>query len=308
MAMVSIPLEYLPTAEELPDSDDTPVDNELQNDLPNLLLELLRSIWADRQDWFWAVDMGIYYEPNIEEPAKSKVIVPDGFLALGVPRNTGERGRLSYVLWHEQVLPILVLEVVSQTYNGEYDEKLKQYESLGILYYVIYNAASGRRGLYKNHQSLEVYKLVEHKYELLTSVALLPEGGKMVWLPEIELAIGCTQGERGDWQREWLYWYDRNGVRYLSAEERAAKAEINTAKAEAKAASAQTKAASAQIKAASAQTKAASARAKAIEAKERAARAEEIVEQEKLNSQRERQQKERLADYLRALGIDPDRI
>ena len=33
--MVTIPYEYrqLPTAEDLPDSDETPVDNELQNDV-----------------------------------------------------------------------------------------------------------------------------------------------------------------------------------------------------------------------------------------------------------------------------------
>ena len=30
------PLACLPSAEELPDSDDTPVDNELQNLIPNL--------------------------------------------------------------------------------------------------------------------------------------------------------------------------------------------------------------------------------------------------------------------------------
>ncbi len=31
------PLQYLPSAEELPDSDDTPVDNELQILIPILL-------------------------------------------------------------------------------------------------------------------------------------------------------------------------------------------------------------------------------------------------------------------------------
>jgi hypothetical protein len=31
------PLDWLPTAEELPDSDDTPVDNELQELAPTLL-------------------------------------------------------------------------------------------------------------------------------------------------------------------------------------------------------------------------------------------------------------------------------
>jgi Uma2 family endonuclease len=219
--MVTIPSEYLrlPTAVDLPDSDDTPVDNELQNDIPNLLLNILRLIWGDRTDWFWGVDMGIYYEPDLENPEKSQVIVPDGFLAIGVPRYTDECGRLSYVLWQEKVLPILALEVVSKKYNGEYDRKLEDYQRLGILYYVIYNTTSGRRGLYKNHQSLEVYKLIGGKYELLPSGALLQEGGKMLWLPEIDLGIGCERGISGNWQREWMYWYDHSGTRYLTAEE-----------------------------------------------------------------------------------------
>jgi hypothetical protein len=39
--MLQIDLKHLPTSDELPDSDDTPVDNEDQNFLPNLLLFLL---------------------------------------------------------------------------------------------------------------------------------------------------------------------------------------------------------------------------------------------------------------------------
>jgi len=256
--MVTVPSKYrhLPTAEELPDSDETPVDNELQNDIPNILLNLLRSIWAERTDWFWGVDMGVYYEPNIEEPQKSKCIVPDGFLALGVPRYIGEGGRLSYVMWEENVLPILALEVVSHKYNGEYDLKLAKYEELGILYYVIYNYLSGRRGLYKKHHSLEVYKLVNGKYELLPSIALIQEKGEamgqMVWMPEIGLGIGCEQGVRDNYRQELVYWYDLQGIRYLTAEER--------------------------------------------------------VEKSEERADQEQQQKERLAAYLRSIGIDPDRV
>ena len=67
------PWQYLPTAEELPDSDDTPVDNELQNLIPNLLLASLALIWPERMDWFFGVDMGIYYIPQrYPEP-----LVPD---------------------------------------------------------------------------------------------------------------------------------------------------------------------------------------------------------------------------------------
>jgi Uma2 family endonuclease len=200
--MITIPVEYrqLPTAEDLPDSDETPVDNELQNHIPNVLLNLLMWIWRDRQDWFFGVDMCYYYEANIQEPKKSKSIVPDGFLAIGVPQLKSEGGRLSYVLWQERVKPILVLEVISKEYNGEYDQKLRQYQELGIIYYVIYNSLSGRRGLYKRHESLEVYKLINGKYELLPSVTLLSESGKsesgksesgkVIWIPEIDLGIG----------------------------------------------------------------------------------------------------------------------
>jgi Uma2 family endonuclease len=259
--MFTVPLEYqhLPTAKELPDSDETPVDNELQNDIPNILLNLLRDIWGDRFDWFWGVDMAVYYEPDLEKPKNSKAVVPDGFLALGVPRHIGEGGRLSYAIWEEKVLPILFFEVISKKYNDEYKQKLELYEKLGIRYYVIYNPLSGRRGKHKERSSLEVYQLIDGKYELMPAIALLPEGGEMVWLEGVGLGIGCVRNELYDWRREWLYWYDRNGVRYRTA-------------------------------------------------KEQAVMAEAIAERERNEKLQERQEKEKLAAYLRSLGINPDDI
>ncbi|MBD2620389.1 Uma2 family endonuclease [Microcystis flos-aquae FACHB-1344] len=205
----------LPSAEELPSSDETPVDNQLQNDLPNLLLSLLALIWSGRDDWYFGVDMAVYYNPD------ESAFVPDGFLAVGVNHDTGERGRLSYILWGEKyILPILFLEVISEKkYNSEYEEKFLNYQTLGILYYAIYNPLSGRRGRFKNRQRLEVYKLISGKYELLESE------NNRVWLPEIGLALGYEKGEHIAWYREWLYWYDQSGNRYLTAEERAKNAE-----------------------------------------------------------------------------------
>ncbi len=87
------PLLRLPTSEELPDSDDTPVYNEIQNLIPNLLLTVLSLVWGNRQDWFLGVDMGIYY---LYQQVRQPVLVPDGFLSLGVPRQKSDRGRLSY--------------------------------------------------------------------------------------------------------------------------------------------------------------------------------------------------------------------
>ncbi|MDJ0733790.1 MAG: Uma2 family endonuclease [Nostocaceae cyanobacterium] len=190
---------YLPSAEELPDSDETPVDNELQELIPGLLKAILLILWSERMDWFFGVDMGIYYHPD------KPPIVPDGFLSLGVERFYDEELRPSYVLWDENVIPILVLEVVSSTYRKEYSTKLEEYAALGVLYYVIYSSRRRRK------PRLEIHKLVNGKYEL--------QSGNPVWLPEIGLGIGCERGNYSGVTREWLYWYDESGMRYPTPKE-----------------------------------------------------------------------------------------
>jgi Uma2 family endonuclease len=237
------PLQYLPTAEELPDSDDTPVDNELQVLIPSLLRAILSWLWRERQDWFLGVNMGVYYHPQ------EAAIVPDGFLSLGVVRRKSDRGRLSYVLWQEDnIVPQWVLEVVSQTPGGEYGEKLQKYARLGVLYYTIYNPNHWKRD---KHEPFEVYRLENGQY--------VRQPGEPVWMPELELAVGRGQGVYEGWEREWLYWYDRQGNRFPSPEE--------------------------------------------IARQER-----QRAEQERQRAEQERQQAERLANYLRARGIDPDTI
>jgi Uma2 family endonuclease len=280
----------LPTAEELPCSDETPVDNQLQNDIPNLLLSLLAFIWAERDDWYFGVDMGIYYNPD--EPA----IVPDGFLAVGVKHDTGERGRLSYVLWEEAyIMPILALEVISEKYNGEYEDKFSDYQTLGILYYAIYNPFSGRRGRFKNRQRLEVYQLVAGKYDLL------PSENNRVWLPEIGLALGYEQGEHIAWVREWLYWYDESGDRYLTAEERANQERLIAQ---------QERLIAQQERLIAQQERLAKQEAEAIAQIERLAKeeAEAIATQERRAKEEATQKAQRLAERLRMLGINPDEM
>jgi Uma2 family endonuclease len=199
------PLDCLPSAEDLPDSDDTPVDNQLQHLISVLLETILAMAWADRMDWFFGVDMGIYYDPD--QPA----IVPDGFLSLGVERVFDENLRLSYVLWEEQRIPIMTIEVVSQKRRGEYSTKKEFYAQLEVLYYVVYNPQRRRK------PTLEVYRLVNGKYQL--------QRGNPVWLPEIGLGIGSEQGTYQGITREWLYWYDESGKRLLTPEERVRQAE-----------------------------------------------------------------------------------
>lgn len=244
---------HLPSADELPDSDETPVDNELQELIPGLLKAVLLILWAERLDWFFGIDMGIYFHPD--QPA----IVPDAFLSLGVERFYDEELRPSYVLWDENVVPSLVLEVVSPNYRKEYSDKLAEYQSLGVLYYVIYSSRRRRK------PRLEVYKLVNGKYEL--------QPQNPVWMPEIGLGIGCERGNYSGVTREWLYWYDAEGKRYLTPEE---------------------------------QVKYQAQRAQ--QESQRAQQEAQRAQQEAQCAQQLAQRAQQLAQRLRELGIDPDRL
>jgi Uma2 family endonuclease len=313
--------EQLPGSAELPDSDDTPVDNEGQNDIPNGLRLALAQLWSDRQDWFFGVDMGIYDREG--QRNKTPTIVPDGFLALGVTRRKGQFGRSSYVLAEEQnIVPILALEYLSKTYGGEYDRKLTVYAKLGVKYYLVYNP-EGRR----KHQKLELYELKDGAYERS------PES-EPFWLPELGLGIGRNQGILAGVQLEWLTWFDGDGNPYPLPEEaidrerrRAERAQRRTRLAQQRAEQeflraqreflrAQReqqraeqeflRAEREQAKSEQERQRAEQEQAKSEQERQRAEQERQRAEQEQAKSEQERKRAERLAAQLRALGIEPD--
>jgi hypothetical protein len=61
-------------------------------------------------------------------------------------------------------------------------------------------------------EKLEVYKLTNGEYIL--------QPRNPVWLPEIGLGIGKEIGTYQGITREWLYWFDETGKRFLTPEER----------------------------------------------------------------------------------------
>jgi Uma2 family endonuclease len=204
--MLPIDLQRLPSTAELPCSDDTPVDNEDQNLLPNLLLLLLTTLWSGRMDWYFGVDMAVYHTTGSNPRVP---VVPDGFLSVGVERRKGGKSRRSYATWEEgDVVPLFVLEMVSHRPGGEYDEKRDIYAKLGVLYYLVYNPEFWQRD---RHQPFELYKLERGEYCL--------QIGEPYWMPEVGLGIGRYQGKVGGLPQELLTWYDAQGDRHLSPEE-----------------------------------------------------------------------------------------
>jgi hypothetical protein len=120
----------------------------------------------------------------------------------------------------------------------------------------------------------QLYQLIDGEYVLQS------DGSKPYWMPEIGLGIGAENQSYGNNQREWLYWYDENDMRYPTPMERAEQLEQRAA-AESQRAS---------IEAAARNT------AEQLAAAEAAARTEA------------EQRADLLAAKLRELGIDPDSI
>jgi Uma2 family endonuclease len=269
------PLDWLPTAEELPECDGQPVDSELQERLATLLSYILAGVFKDRSDWFFGIDMGLYYNPD--EPP----VAPDGFLSIGVESVKSESLRPSYVLWEEKgIVPQFVLEVVSKKYRAEYTTKKDLYQSLGVLYYIVYNP------LRKRKNTLEVYRLVEGQY--------VPVIGNPVWMPEIGLGIGKERHNHQGRDREWLFWYNENNERYPTPQE-----QIEREYQESQKAKQQSKLARKQAR---------QAEREAQQAQQENQKAQQNVQRinEQLTLEKSRSQK--LADRLRQLGIDPDEI
>ena len=261
--MVSPPLSRLPSTTELPCSDDTPVDNEEQNLLPNLLLLALISLWAERMDWYFGVDMAVYHTTGVNPRVP---VVPDAFLSLGVERRKVSRegkGRLSYATWEEGgVAPMLTIEMVSQTPGGEYDKKLEIYRRLGVLYYVLYNPWYWKRD---RHQPFEVYKLEEGEYR--------QQIGEPFWMPEIGLGIGRGQQPVGGVEMEVLLWHDEAGQAYPLPE-----SELQEL------------------------------RSQLNKSQSLLSKSQLQLNESQLQRDAAEQKAERLAEYVRSLGLDPDNL
>ncbi|MGA1263060.1 MAG: Uma2 family endonuclease [Prochlorothrix sp.] len=278
------PPTHLPTLEELICSDDTPVDNEDQNLLPNLLLTTLLRIWADRTDWFFGVDMGIFHTTGNNPKVP---VVPDGFLSLGVDRRKEGRFRRSYLVWQEGgVVPSFVLEMVSHTARSEYQGKLEIYRKLGVLYYAVYNPEFWQRD---HHEPLEVYRLEQGQY--------VWQPGEPVWMPEIGLGIGRFQYAFMGIEQELLAWFDEAGEAYAPPEVSRQELQREQQRAERQRLLAQQE-----------RSRADRAESQLQQEQQRAVQAESQLQQEQQRAAQAEQTAQRLASYLRDLGLDPDNL
>lgn len=209
--------ETLPTMYDLPSEEigDAGMPDEFHAHQATLLNETFQppGYWPD--NYYSAIDMNLYYDAR--QPFWYKR--PDWFGVIGVPRFYERRDmRLSYVVWQEQVVPLIVVELLSpgtekedlgQTQRGAAAPPVKWevYEQiLRIPYYAVFSYAS---------TELHIFR---HDGQRFTEV--LNHGGRF-WLPEAALGLGLWQGRYHGADRLWARWYDAQGRWIPTDEERA---------------------------------------------------------------------------------------
>jgi Uma2 family endonuclease len=101
-------------------SDEPPLETELHLEQIMLLLKCLKWLWKDKNDFYAAGNLTIYYSPR---QLKSEYFRgPDFFVVLGCERKT----RKSWVVWEEDgKYPNLILEILSDS-TAKTDRGLKK--------------------------------------------------------------------------------------------------------------------------------------------------------------------------------------
>ncbi|NEP01298.1 MAG: Uma2 family endonuclease [Symploca sp. SIO2E9] len=220
------PRQTLPTMYDLLSED--PEEPGLPDEFHPLQSQLLWTTFRPR-NWnqdqvFSSMDLNLYYD--LRHPQWYKR--PDWFGVVGVSRlYDGRDLRLSYVIWQEQVSPLVIVELLSpgteeedlgQTVSepGKPPTKWQVYEQiLRVPYYVVFSRYTDQ---------MQGFCLVGERYQK----AQLTKGRLLI--PSIELSLGLWRGSYENIERLWLRWMTASGdliplaSEELSAAEQRAKA------------------------------------------------------------------------------------
>ncbi len=285
-------LEYpVPPAASLPTMYDLPSEEVGQPGMPDqfhevqarLLAETFQPPGFEREEIFSAIDMNLYYDHHSRRCKR-----PDWFAVIGLPKEKHPGMRLSYVVWQEQVTPLVAVELLSpSTQNDDLGRGLRDvdgtpskwdvYEQwLRIPYYVTFNRRNDR---------LRIFTLTDEGYK----EAVLEDG--RLWLPEAKLGLGLWRGRYLGEERLWLRWCDLDGQWILTPAERAEQLRIENESVQQRA-----------------QLLVKQERSEKEAAQQQALLLVASAEQERLEKEAAQQRAQLLADKLRELGLDPDKL
>ncbi|MBP0018936.1 MAG: Uma2 family endonuclease [Cyanobacteria bacterium SBLK] len=212
----------LPDHTQLPCEDGTSVKNFQEHPQSILLTTSLRPL-LDRlhPDGQYDIgqDSGIYWK--VTHPPLKGCVSPDWFYVPNIPPLLNGQIRRSYVLWQERIPPSIVLEfvsgsgaVVAERCRSEERDRTRETGKFWVYetqiqpeYYGIYEI---------RRESVEVYRLVNGRYRLLT-----PNARGHFPINPLNVELGIWQGRYQNRTLPWLRWWDSEGNLLLAGEERA---------------------------------------------------------------------------------------
>lgn len=263
------PKEYLPTMYDLPSEDLE--EPGLPDEFHILQPQLLRETFYPPT---YAVEQvftasDLNLYYDLRHPLWYKR--PDWFAVVGVSKLYEQRDlRLSYVIWQEGVDPFVVVELLSPgTEKEDLGDTLREV-----------NQPPTKWQVYEQILRVPYYIVFDRYTNQLRAFQLVADRyGEIsldipkVWMPSLKLGLGLWQGSYLGIERLWLRWYDELGNWIPNLQELEQQALV----------------------------KAEQAQLQLEQERQRAQQAELQLEQE-------RQRAERLAERLRAMGINPEDI
>jgi Uma2 family endonuclease len=201
-------------------SDEPPLESSLHLQQLILLLNCINWFWKDRNDYFAAGNLTIYYSPN--QKKSEDVRGPDFFVVLG----TEKRERRSWTIWEENgQYPHLIIEILSDSTAAV---------DLGLKKTIYQNVFRTHDYFWFDPQSLEFqgFHLVDGTYQTLE-----PNAAGHLWSQQLGLFLGI--------QAKKLRFFTPEGVLVPTPEE-SAEAESQRAEAESQRAEAESQRAEAE--------------------------------------------------------------
>ncbi|MDJ0735085.1 MAG: Uma2 family endonuclease [Nostocaceae cyanobacterium] len=158
-------------------SDEPPLETELHLEQIMLLLKCLKWLWQDRNDFYAAGNLTIYYSQNKRKTSDFRG--PDFFVVLDTERKL----RKSWVVWEEDgKYPHVIVEILSEsTANTDKELKKKLYQ----------NTFRTPDYFWFDPYTLEFagFHLIDGKY-----LPLEPNERGHLWSRQLELYLGIHQG------------------------------------------------------------------------------------------------------------------
>jgi len=202
-----LPREGLPTEDDLPYSEPRIMESERHVLQLDLLKDPLLLAWADRDDWYVAVDMFLHY--SLEQVRNRDFLGPDFFVAVDAVR----RERKSWVVWQEGKAPDVVIELLSEsTADRDKNEKKELYQNrVQVPEYFWYDPFAPK--------DLAGWRLEQGVY-----TAILADAGGRLFSAALGLGLGCWEGKYQGVEAVWLRWSWPDGTLLPTPEEAAARA------------------------------------------------------------------------------------